>query len=830
MASIKCPYCPKRVHPERLEKHFSSRRACRKKHKKYLREVASESPSENESEEGEGEGEGEDAGAGEGEGEGQLHQQPLSAAETASIADMMELADEVENRAAAAENEIDLLAELDLSPAEVELLHQLDRAAEAADLPPRPDGNPPMDLDENGPIQVDFDAPIQLDLDQEMADIEVEMADTPQEPIRTANQRRTHGYATIEVHRNAARVYRWHFEDERPGDSNAGDDLRNKKIFEICEWLMRVPASTAERAEFLNMEINRANLPRFKKPSDLYGHLDKMEHGPEWRDFTLTIETKEGRETFVIYRRCPLEVIHYLIQQKRFDSHMNYGPERHWTITLDGRKIRVYSEMWTGDWWWRMQNLLGEGATLAPFILATDATQTTKLSGSKVVWPVYGSIGNISAHVRRCPSEHAMVLIGYLPVAKLNWITNPNERRQERWRLYHGTLAMILEPLKAAARDGVKMVCADGGVRRVHPILATHLGDWPEMCLFGTCRKNGCPVCVAEVDEIEILEPAARLRTKPEVLSAFRYAQQGYSGMQVGLLLRPTWPYWALHPWVSGPGMIVPDLLHQLWKGVFLDQIRPWWTKLIGSPEMDQHFASVPRYPTLRHFRSGLAGVMQWTGNEAKTITKSFLATVAGDTPEMGVEAACSVMDFMFRARQPQLNEDDLTCLECDLRDFHATREIFITRGAYAGEDFNDFSKMHMMGHYPHQIREWGVPDGYNTEGPERLHIEYVKIPFGTTNGVDPEPQMTLYLQRIEALCIRRAELERAGVIDPRKHRYRPEGDLSSAEIQALAETDRYSDQEDNDDEEPAEERVVDPIGHEGIDQARVEPREHTRS
>ncbi|KAG8712197.1 hypothetical protein FRC11_000746 [Ceratobasidium sp. 423] len=106
MASIKCPYCPKCVHPEQLEKHFSK------------------SPSKNESEEGEGEGE--DVGAGEGEGKGQLHQQLLSAAETMSIADMMQLADEVENRAAVAKNEIDLLAELDLSPAKVELLHQLD--------------------------------------------------------------------------------------------------------------------------------------------------------------------------------------------------------------------------------------------------------------------------------------------------------------------------------------------------------------------------------------------------------------------------------------------------------------------------------------------------------------------------------------------------------------------------------------------------------------------------------------------------------------------------------------------------------------------------------
>ncbi|KEP46906.1 putative Zn-finger protein, partial [Rhizoctonia solani 123E] len=507
-----------------------------------------------------------------------------------------------------------------------------------------------------------------------------------------------------------------------------------------------------------------------------------MEHGPEWQEFTLTVSTTEGSETFVIYWRNPIDIIAYLIRQKRFQDHMNFGPERHWTITLDGRKIRVYSEMWTGDWWWRLQNLLGEGATLAPFILATDCTQMTKLSGSKVAWPVYASIGNISSHIRRRPSEHAMVLIGYLPVAKLHWIKDPRKRREERWKLYHSALAMMLEPLRAAARDGVEMLCADGGVRRIHPIISTHLGDWPEMCLFGTCLKTRCPVCVAEDDEMEVLEPAARLRTKTEVLSAFRYARQGYAGMQVGLGLRPTWPYWALHPWASGPGMVVPDLLHQLWKGVFLDQIRPWWTKIVGLPEMDQRYASIPRYPSLRHYSAGLSPIAQWTGNEARAIAKSFLGVVASDSPEMGVEAARALMDFTFRARQPQLDEDDLARLDHDLREFHATREVFLTRGAYKGEDFNHFAKMHMMGHYTHQIREWGAPDGYNTEGPERLHIEYVKIPYGTTSGVEPEGQMIRYLQRIEALCIRRAELERAGVIEPRKRRYRPDDDMSGFE------------------------------------------------
>ncbi|KDN34386.1 hypothetical protein RSAG8_12519, partial [Rhizoctonia solani AG-8 WAC10335] len=204
------------------------------------------------------------------------------------------------------------------------------------------------------------------------------------------------------------------------------------------------------------------------------------------------------------------------------------------------------------------------------------------------------------------------------------------------------------------------------------------------------------------------------------------------------------------------------------------------YMKLIGSCEMDQCFACIPQYPSLQHFGSGLSVVMQWTGNEAQAVAKVFLGMIAGDIPEMAVEATHAVLDFTFQACQPQLDEDNLTCLDNDVRVFHETWEIFRTHEVYEGEDFNNFAKMHMMGHYAHQIREWGVPDGYSTEAPEQMHIDYVKTLYHTTSGVNPEPQMTKHLQHIEALGIRQAKLERAGVIEPRKHWYCPNGDVEN--------------------------------------------------
>jgi hypothetical protein len=87
----------------------------------------------------------------------------------------------------------------------------------------------------------------------------------------------------------------------------------------------------------------------------MYNSIDCLEHGLEWTTEDLTVETVQGRETFIVYKRCPLKIVQHLISIRRFAAHMRYAPEKHWTITIDGRRIRVFSETWTGNWWWRMQ-------------------------------------------------------------------------------------------------------------------------------------------------------------------------------------------------------------------------------------------------------------------------------------------------------------------------------------------------------------------------------------------------------------------------------------------------------------------------------------------
>jgi hypothetical protein len=281
------------------------------------------------------------------------------------------------------------------------------------------------------------------------------------------------------------------------------------------------------------------------------------------------------------------------------------------------------------------------------------------------------------------------------------------------------------------------MLCADGRVRHVYPILAAHMGDWEEQCIFACSYKTQCPICVVSMEQRgEFVH--AELRTKMQTLKALHNDRRGYSFTRDNLGLRPTLPFWAKLPFANGHSSAVPDLLHQMHKGVFKDHLVNRWAHIMGARTLDRHLMGLPRFSGLRHFKYGISGFEQWTGTESKTLAKVFLPTVAGLTPQKAVGAARCIIDFMYRAHLPQINEDDLDALESDLAEFHDLKDIFIAKGAITTKHgWSDIPKIHMLIHYAHMIREYGTTDGFNTESSERLHIDYVKLGYRASNKVE---------------------------------------------------------------------------------------------
>ncbi|KAG5644631.1 hypothetical protein H0H81_009458, partial [Sphagnurus paluster] len=71
-------------------------------------------------------------------------------------------------------------------------------------------------------------------------------------------------------------------------------------------------------------------------------------------------------------------------------------------------------------------------------------------------------------------------------------------------------------------------------------------------------------------------------------------------------------------------------------------------------------------------------------------------------------------------------------------------------------EHFN-IPKLHSMVHYVDSIEALGSLDGYNSESPERLHIDFAKEAYRASNKRDYTEQMVMWLQRQEAMWTRGA-------------------------------------------------------------------------
>ena len=141
-------------------------------------------------------------------------------------------------------------------------------------------------------------------------------------------------------------------------------------------------------------------------------------------------------------------------------------------------------------------------------------------SGDKKAWPVYLTIGNISKDVRRRVSAHATILIGYLPVSKLECFQKKS-RSAAGHRLFHYAMLLLLRPLANAGRRGKAMVCTDGFVRRVHPILAAYVADFPEQCLVSCNKESRCPRCLVASNNRGDLEECA-CRSMVDTLKTLR--------------------------------------------------------------------------------------------------------------------------------------------------------------------------------------------------------------------------------------------------------------------------------------------------------------------
>lgn len=402
-------------------------------------------------------------------------------------------------------------------------------------------------------------------------------------------------------------------------------------------------------------------------------------------------------------------------------------------------------------------NEIKPGATIAPVIIATDKTQLTQFSGNKAAYPVYLTIGNIPKSLRRKPSAHATILIAYLSVDKIDRKKmSDHERRSRVQRVFHESMRLVLEPLIGAGKKGVEMISSDGSVRDVFPLLTCYVADYPEQCLVACTKYCTCPKCRAPSDglqEAHAAEPRNQQWTATIIESAKAKADGNHrvfhdecmSSDVAGSVYKP---FWYDFPLCDIHQAITPDVLHQLYQGVFKHLVG-WCQKALGPTKLDERIRCLPPAFGLRHFKNGFSALSQISGPERKQMAKILLGCLVGSMPKSGIQAVTALLDFIYIAQYPAHDTDTLHYLQDALERFHQHRHYFLQVGVR--EDFN-IPKFHSLVHYVDSIKAFGTTDNYNTEMFERLHIDFAKHGWRASNHRDEFPQMIRWLSRQEKI------------------------------------------------------------------------------
>jgi hypothetical protein len=352
------------------------------------------------------------------------------------------------------------------------------------------------------------------------------------------------------------------------------------------------------------------------------------------------------------------------------------------------------------------------------------------------------------------PSHRGQILLAYLPSSKLTHITNLASRRRCLANLFHSCLQHVLSPLEKLGLHGKIMRSGDGVLRRVHPILAIYIGDYPEQLLVAGVKNGECPKCMIGSKELGSIITPLQNRDVTAVLNAFEKADsdpcQFLTACEAEKIKPLHHPFWQHLPLVNIFQSLTPDVLHQLHQGVVKHLIK-WLKAAYGTAEIDARFQRVAPNHHIRIFKSGISGLSRLTGKEHDQMCRILMGIVVdmrlpGNLdPSRLIRAVRAIMDFLYLAQLPIHGSKSLLALATSLQEFHDNKAIFVELGIR--EQFN-IPKLHMCQHYTPSIQLFGTTDNYNSQHTERLHCELAKGAYRTTNRKDELPQMTAWLER----------------------------------------------------------------------------------
>jgi hypothetical protein len=319
-------------------------------------------------------------------------------------------------------------------------------------------------------------------------------------------------------------------------------------------------------------------------------------------------------------------------------------------------------------------------------------------------------------------------------------------------------MTQILKPLQKLGKHGTMMTTTDGHLRRIHPIVAAFVGDYPEQVLTACIFTGDCPCCKVSRDKLgdtSTLHEPRNLADILEVLSIFDSNPQGFLRACKESRIKPVIsPFWKNLPYLNIFNSITPNILHQLYQGLIKHLVN-WLFQAFGPLEIDARCRRLPFNHNIRTFTKGISSLSHISGKQHDQIARILMGLVVGlrldngSSPVELVRSVRGILDFLYLSQFPVHTDATLDLLQKAIDQFHDNKHVFVQLGIRT--NFN-LPKLHFAAHYIQKIKFFGTTDNFNTEYTERLHIDFAKDAYRATNKKDEFIQMTTWLERKEKI------------------------------------------------------------------------------
>ncbi|TDL13388.1 hypothetical protein BD410DRAFT_810597, partial [Rickenella mellea] len=425
-----------------------------------------------------------------------------------------------------------------------------------------------------------------------------------------------------------------HLHDSNERKKNPFHPFASQEEWEAADCIVRLHAPVSKTDPLLKAKFVQCSSFTFNTTKKLRTMVESLPGAPEWHDCVVKVKGGKTRSPLVFHYRDSLECYEYLFGNPLFRDHMEFVPRKVFTTNENGKRIRIYDEIMTGDRVWEIQSQVAPGETIGLMMVGSDKVHLTKFQGDKECHPIYGTNGNINMNLRSKGSQRAWMLIGLIPVAKFKDKANQGVLYN---RLFHLCHDIIHARAKRHSHNPLQMADGFGNARLVRPILITDSCDGPEQSAIACTASNRSALSTAQRVEFEdpVIHPLrhgsetlAKIaeiaeNVNPDDLTVFTKAckKEGLNGV-----VKPFWRDWKF----ADPCLfLAPDALHQ-WHKFFIDHIYAWARALLGDDEIDKRLSVLQPRVGFRHFRNGITRYSQHSGREQRDLERLLVGILHG--------------------------------------------------------------------------------------------------------------------------------------------------------------------------------------------------------